>query len=106
VKQEGNGISDEQLDTLLKAAPDVAPSANLLRAVAEIPLRHPHGAGASAWWPFGGFRRWIAVAAAALAMGAIFGVSLPDDFLSDDDSGYDALSTVALGADLSAELEP
>ena len=39
-------------------------------------------------------------------MGTILGVALPDDFFSDDDTGYDALSTLALGADLSAELEP
>jgi hypothetical protein len=114
VKQEGNGISDEQLDALLKAAPDVAPSAALLRAVAEIPLRHPRGVGAEAWWPFGGVRRWIFVATAALAMGAALGALLPEDpgksateeSLSDDDTGYDALSTIALGADISEELTP
>jgi hypothetical protein len=114
VKQEGNGISDERLDELLRAAPDVAPSAALLRAVAEIPLRHPYAAGAEAWWPFGGLRRWTVVLAAALAMGAVFGVALPDlpgksatvDVRSDDDTSYDDLSTVALGADLSEELAP
>lgn len=114
MKREDNGISDERLEELLKVAPDVAPSAALLRAVAEIPLRHPYGAGAEAWWPFGGLRRWIVVGAAALAMGAVFGVALPDDpqksatvdVQSDPDSSYDDLSTVALGADLSEELAP
>jgi hypothetical protein len=103
VKQEGNGLSDEQLEMLLKASPDVAPSASLLRAVAEIPLRHPR-AGVEAWWPFG-LRRWFAVLAAALVTGVAVGVVLPD-FESDDDAGWDALSTVAMGADLSQELAP
>lgn len=105
MKLEDNGPSDRRLDELLKAVPDLEPSASLLRAVAEIPLRHPHGAGAGAWWPFGGVRRWIAIAAAALATGIVAGVALPD-FQSDDDAGWDALSTVAVGADISEELAP
>jgi hypothetical protein len=103
---------DHQLDALLKASPDVEPSAALLRAVAEIPIRHSRES--SSWWPFGGFRRWAMILAGALAMGAVFGIALPDDpgktasddLAMDDDPGYDALSTVALGADLSEELAP
>jgi hypothetical protein len=115
VKQEGNGLSDERLNELLKtAAPDVEPSAALLRAVAEIPLRHPHRGSVEAWWPFDGLRRWIAVAAAALVMGVVIGAALPDglrksapgEFDSEDDTGWDALSTVAMGADVSEELGP
>jgi hypothetical protein len=33
---------DAWLDRMLDAAPEVKPSAALRRAVAEIPLRHPH----------------------------------------------------------------
>jgi hypothetical protein len=103
-------MTDDRLDELLKASPDVTPSAALMRAVAEIPLRHPR----EAWMaPFGGLRRWAMVLAAALAMGAVVGVALPDDPVKSaneeifaDDDGYDALSTVALGADLSEELAP
>lgn len=101
MKHEGNGLSDERLDALLKAAPDVEPSASLMRAVAEIPLRHPRTA---AWWPFG-LRRWVAVAAAALAAGVVLGVAVPD-FESDDDAGLDALSTVAMGGDFSEDVAP
>ena len=100
MKQDGNEMSDHRLDELLKASPDEEPSAALMRAVAEIPIRHPRGAG-EAWWPFGGLRRWIVVATAALAAGVALGVALPDD-----DTSYDALSTVALGADLAEELAP
>jgi hypothetical protein len=102
---------DHRLDELLQQSPDREPSAGLMRAVAEIPLRQPQ-AGLS-WLPFGGFRRWAMVLAAALAMGAAFGVAFPDapgktasEDLVTDDEGYDALSTVALGADLSEELSP
>ena len=105
MKHEGKGLSDERLDELLKAAPDLAPSASLLRAVAEIPARHPRGAGVEAWWPFGRVRRWVAVLGAALAAGAVLGVALPE-FESDDDASWDALSTVAVGADISEELAP
>jgi hypothetical protein len=109
VNKEGKPISDDRLDELLDAVPDVEPSAALMRAVAEIPIRHPRSV--AAWWPFGGARRWLAVATAALAMGAALGVALPSEgddarvgIESDDDLGWDALSTVATGADVFEEL--
>jgi hypothetical protein len=111
VKQKDDDMFDDQLHELLQQSPDREPSAALMRTVAEIPLRHPHEG--MSWLPFGGFRRWAMVLAAALAMGAAFGVAFPDapgktasEELATDDDGYDALSTVALGADLSEELSP
>jgi hypothetical protein len=72
------------LDSLLKELPTPEPSADLLRAVAEIPLRHDPAAipdlssGWRLYWPFGA--PWKPALAAALAgvLGMVTGVASVD----------------------------
>lgn len=85
------------LEAQLAALPPLEPSAELLRSVREIPLRHPRPAGEGwlAWWPWGSvFKTGAALAAAAL-MGLVAGsvsenLDLPLAGLTEDGWGYDA----------------
>jgi hypothetical protein len=87
-----------RLDAWLDDAPDVAPSANLLRRVAEIPARNE--AASSGWvWPFGRLRNLIAVGTAAAAMGLVVGMTTTDASQDGSDE-WDELSSLALGVDV------
>jgi hypothetical protein len=86
-----------RVDAWLDEAPEVAPSADLLRRVAEIPARHERASG---WaWPFGRLRNVVAIAAAAAAMGLVVGMTTTDASPDGPDE-WDDLSSLALGADL------
>jgi hypothetical protein len=102
----------ERLSELLDALPAPQPSAALLRAVAEIPLRNPKPAprfGFGAWSPLrSGSRVALSMVVIAL-LGALSGGLSADD----DDAGvYDGtddwsdLSALSLATDLDQELEP
>jgi hypothetical protein len=98
----------EHLSKLLDALPSPQPSASLLRAVAEIPLRHPQQAlGLGAFWPFRSAAR-VALSMAVIAtLGALAGLSVDDDvaaYESADD--WSELSALSLAVDLDQELEP
>ena len=87
-----------RLDTWLDDAPDVAPSADLLRRVAEIPARNEPAS--SGWvWPFGRLCNLIAVGAAAAAMGLAVGMTTTDASQEGSDE-WDELSSLALGVDV------
>ena len=97
---EARAWLDEQrrLDAWLDDAPDLAPSADLLRRVAEIPARNE--APSSRWvWPFGRLRNLIAVGAAAAAMGLVVGMTTTDASQESADE-WDDLSSLALGVDI------
>jgi len=87
-------MNDEQLDRLLQQMPDPQPSARLLRAVAEIPLRHPH-VSPSAW-----SMRWLwrATASAMLvtALGVAAGVMTAQTASADDDE-WDSMVALTFG---------
>ena len=95
--------AESRVDAWLADEPELAPSADLLRRVAEIPLRHearPASARPASWiWPFGRLRNAIAVATAAAAVGLAVGMVTD---VSSDDGGdvYDDLSSLALGVDV------
>lgn len=104
----------ERLTQLLDALPDPQPSAALLRAVAEIPLRHPqpswhpqHGFAEGAWWPFRSAGRLGLSLVLIALLGALTGLNVDDE-----SSAYDAaddfgeLSALGLAADLDQELAP
>ena len=96
-----------QIDLLLDGAPDMDPSAALLRRVAEIPLRHQTARDVRAWWPFLRLRNLLAVGAAAAALGAALGMVTPESApVADAEATWDELSALAWGIDLSEELSP
>ncbi len=88
------------IDAWLDQAPELAPSAALLRRVAEIPARHARSPAGSAW-PFGRLWHVVAAAAAAAIMGITVGLSAPDLTSDNGTDEWDELSTLALGVDLS-----
>ncbi len=90
-----------ELDRLLDALPQpAAPSAALMRKVAEIPLRHPRGAGARSM--LGGLLPWRALLAAVLAcaLGVVSGALSVDSGNGSSDDGWDDVTTVAFAVGL------
>jgi hypothetical protein len=88
-------LSDQELDQVLSALPDIEPSAALMQRVAEIPLRHPLPVGLSKWWPFPSLLKPLLAWGAAAALGVAVGLVAP----ADDESGQQAalaLSAVSL----------
>ena len=82
---------DMDLDALLDALEPEAPSAALMRAVAEIPLRHPRSARR---WAFERLLPWPAIAAGVLAcaLGVVSGALIEP---SSSDDGWDDVTAVA-----------
>lgn len=64
-----------QIDALLAEEALPEPSADLRRALAEIPVRHAHQVGWRALWPFGSLWQPAMAGAAALCMGIWFGAT-------------------------------
>ena len=94
-----------RLDALLDEVPDLAPSPALLRRVAEIPARHV--TAPSCIWPLGRLRTLVAFGAMAAAMGLVVGMTTTESTANEDGSeGWDELSALALGADVSEEVLP
>jgi hypothetical protein len=93
---------DERLDLLVADEP----SPDLLRSVAEIPLRHRSDAGLLPWWPFVRLRHAVAIAAAAAAIGVAAGAIAPERPGAASTDGWDELSGLAFARDLSEELSP
>ena len=102
---------DARLAELLDALPAPQPSATLLRAVAEIPLRHPRSApgfGLFALWPFRSASR-VALSVTLIALlGALSGGLSADDpsaaYEGADD--WSELTALSLAVDLDEELTP
>jgi len=94
-----------QVDRWLDDAEDIAPSAALLRSIAEIPLRHAATVQKSGW---GWLRNAFALAGTiAAAAGLVIGMSTSEPAAtSDAASDWDDLSTLALGMDVSEDLAP
>jgi hypothetical protein len=65
-------MNDEELDRMLQQMPDPEPSPQLLRAVAEIPLRHPQHGGST--WSLRWLWRATASAVAVTALGVALGM--------------------------------
>jgi hypothetical protein len=87
--------------------PELAPSPQLLRRVAEIPARHAAPARAGAELSFGRVRNWIAGAVAAAAVGAVVGVVTPepDPALTDITQGSDDLSPLSWAGELADDFD-
>jgi hypothetical protein len=93
-------LEQRRVDAWLDASKGLEPSADLLRRVAEIPVRN---AKRAAWvWPFGGLRSVVGALAAAAAVGMVVGMTT-NDATSDEGDAWDDLSTLALGADFAEE---
>lgn len=99
-------MRDDDLDRILERVPDPEPSANLLRAVAEIPLRHPHGATVD--WrellPFRSLWRVALSAALVTVLGVATGVLTAAPAAADDE-GWDELAALTFGEGFVAEDE-
>jgi hypothetical protein len=102
---------DAWLQRMLDAAPPVLPSAALRRAVAEIPLRHPHAARVRFASRFA-LRAALAGALLATLAGVIAG-SYGGEALELDsaeavaaEERWQDLTVLAFATDLDAELEP
>jgi ferric-dicitrate binding protein FerR (iron transport regulator) len=93
---------EQRLDQLLDAAPELLPSAALLRRVAEIPARNTRAVAQ----PFERLRRWIAGAVALAAVGAAVGAVMPESSLDADVASADELSPLGWAGDLAEELAP
>lgn len=84
----------ERLATLLDAAPDVLPSAELSARIAALPVRRPQGW--VAWWPFANPFAPLFAWGAAAAFGLLIGSGvLP---------GLDPSSEMGSGSSVSSEL--
>lgn len=99
-------MNDRELEELLRRVPDPEPSARLLRAVAEIPLRHP--SAASLGWrelvPFRWLWQGIVSAVAVLALGVAAGLATAAPAAADDES-WDDLTTLTFGEEFVADDE-
>jgi hypothetical protein len=94
-----------RLDALLDEVPDIAPSPELSRRVAEIPARH--ATGPSGWiWPLGRLRTLVAFGALAAAMGLVVGMTTTETATDDGGDEWDELSALALGTNVSEEVLP
>jgi hypothetical protein len=92
-------LEQRGVDAWLDASKELEPSADLLRRVAEIPVRN---AKPAAWaWPLR-MRSLVGALAAAAAVGMVVGMTT-NDATSDDGDAWDDLSTLALGADFAEE---
>jgi len=79
-------LSDAQLDGLLDRSPELAPSADLMRRVAQIPLAHDRTEGALDIWPFASLWRALVSASLAVSLGALSGMLVvPQEMLEDGD---------------------
>lgn len=87
-------MNDDELNQLLQQVPDPQPSASLLRAVAEIPLRHPRPTGWGAWLPFG-MLRTLVTAALVTALGVSMGLMTASPVEADDD--WEDLAALTFG---------
>ena len=92
-------------DLLLEARLELAPSPQLQRRVAEIPLRHPRRQPAAMLWPFGGALRTLMAGAFTLALGLATGLSTlelaPTDEQGETES-WEEFESLALGPELYA----
>jgi hypothetical protein len=111
-------LNAEQLDAVLSAGPALsdgfdAPSQELLRRVAEVPVRHPRLLERTAWWPFERAYASVLALAAAVMFGVFVGdLTFPADGgtvlsegaseLSEDD--VDELAELAFASDISVGL--
>lgn len=86
---------NDPLDAWLDSARDVAPSPRLQRAIAEIPLRHPHAqdTDARSLWLLGGWWKTLTAAALVCVLGVIAGASSID--VANDDDGA-AMQTITI----------
>lgn len=94
-----------EMASWLDEHPQLEPSAQLRRRVAEIPLRHSVSAG-SAWLPWSS--RWLPASAFgfALLLGAVSGwMSLPEGQVAATSDEWDEVSALALAEDLAEEWE-
>jgi anti-sigma factor RsiW len=91
-----------ELDQWLDSAAKVEASASVLRAIAEIPLRHPQRSFWSRWSPRGA----LAALGAAAVLGVLAGMVTPDQLFDETDTLSDDELSFALNVDLSDEVSP
>lgn len=70
---------NRDVDAWLRSLDDPQPSAHLQRAIAEIPLRHPHAASVNVWWPFGSVWKGVVAATMVCVLGVIAGAASVDE---------------------------
>ena len=93
---EPGWLSDERrLDAWLDSAEHIAPSAALLRKVAEIPARNERPV--AGWFGWRGVRNALALGTLAAALGLAVGVATPEATTMDDVAADDEFSMLALG---------
>ncbi len=103
---------NRDLDAWLNTLNDPQPSARLQRAIAEIPLRHPHVEGSANLWPFGSLWKGVVAGVFVCALGVIAGASsLADGTLSSepvtaDDTWSESSVDLAFAFPLDEELTP
>lgn len=107
----------DPLDSWLDSALDAEPSAQLLRAIAEVPVRHPRVTAAPVWWPFGSLWKSATMGLAVCVLGVVAGMSDIDASISDsatneivETAASDTLTTdyadLAFAISLDQELAP
>jgi hypothetical protein len=106
---EARAVLDAEapVDRLLDSLENVEPSAELVRRVREIPLRHDRAGALSLTWPFGRLRNVLTIALAAAAAGVFAGLAVPDTVPGTDaEATWDELSDVPLGGEIDEEPMP
>ncbi len=97
----------KRLDAWLDQAPAPTPSPALRRAVAEIPVRHPHASGSAGAWFFAKLWKAIVAGALASALGVAVGVATLDSQAGSDDEGvWSDDEGLIFSADLDREVVP
>jgi hypothetical protein len=106
-------LDAERLDTALAAVPALrqgfeAPSPQLLRRLAEVPLRQPRRLGRKVWWPFkSAYAPMLALAAAVMCGLFVGNLAFPasaetalDEGVSElSDDEVDELAEIAFASD-------
>jgi hypothetical protein len=96
---------DASVDNWLDSADNVAPSPQLRRVIAEIPVRHPHSGELRMLWPFGSFWKAVSMGVVICVLGVIAGASSVEASTTESSVETDD-SDVAFAISLTEGTEP